>query len=218
MVEGQKIEFSEFVEEFLHLLSTHAGFLIAVMAAIAAAFSIWELLVSQGTEFGVQLVVSIYGQFVVIERMLADRLPEGRGHRRFMSIFGSGFFGGLGIGFGLLLFIFPGIFLAGRWAAAVPAIVAENCGATESLRSSWDRTEASKLQVFLLYLVGMVIWAGSMTLVLIFSATDAGLETTMGVIALNVVVSLVTVLGWVLATAVYRRTAPTISGLDAVFA
>ncbi len=218
MVEGQKVEFSEFVDEFRQQLSTHAGFLIAAVVAITAAFSIWELAISQATEFGVQLVVSIYGQFVVIERLLADRLPERHGHRRFMSIFGSGIFSGLGIGLGLLLLIFPGIFLAARWSAAVPAIIAEDCGATDSLRSSWDRTEASRVPVFLLYLIGMAIWAGSIGLVLMFSATDAGLDSAIGVIALNFAVSLVTVLGWVLATAVYRRTTPAITGLNAVFA
>ena len=215
---GRKAEFGDFVQEFRDLLVAHSGFLFAAVAIITATFVAWELLISQTSEFVVQLTVTIVGQFLVTERLLADRLPEGRGYRRFGSIFGSGLAGGFVIGIGLLLLIVPGIYLVGRLSAAVPIIVAENCPAIESLRASWDRTEQSKLPVFLLYVAAMVIWAGSIGLVLYLGTVDLGQAATAALVVLNLVVSVVTVLGWALAAAVYRQITPTTSGLDEVFA
>lgn len=165
-----------------------------------------------------QLTVTIVGQFLVTERLLLDRLPAGRGYRRFGSIFGSGFAGGLVIGIGLLLFVVPGIILVGRLSASVPIIVVENSPAVESLRASWDRTAQSKLPVFLIYVVALVIWTYSIGAMLFLGTEDLELSSIASVVMLNLVVSIVTVLGWVLAAAVYRQITPTISGLDQVFA
>ena len=60
---------------------------------------------------------------------------------RVASVFGVGLLSGLGVGFGLLLLILPGIYFAARWYLAVPILLAEGTSVSEALSASWDRTE-----------------------------------------------------------------------------
>lgn len=59
----------------------------------------------------------------------------------------------LGIGAGLLLLIVPGVFLACAWAAAAPALVAENKGVFDAMRRSWDLTRNNRWPIFLIFLI-----------------------------------------------------------------
>lgn len=43
---GLKRELTDFIQEFRDLLVGHAGFLLAAMAGITAAFVAWEMLIS----------------------------------------------------------------------------------------------------------------------------------------------------------------------------
>lgn len=214
---GEPTTVADVLGQFRAVLLAHIPYLAAAIAAIMGLYSAFDLLLPQGPQFIPQIVVGIFGQFLVTERLLADRLPEGRGYRRFGAIFGSGLLGGLGIVLGLILLIVPGLVLVARWSAAVPIIVAENAGAAESLGCSWDRTRPSTVPLLLVYLIAVLIYAaGLATIVLAFSAdTPDGIVSILG---LNAVASVLSVLGWALAVAVYRCITPGTHGLDAVFA
>jgi hypothetical protein len=60
---------------------------------------------------------------------------------RIASLFGAGLITGLGIAFGLLLLVLPGLFFAGRWFVAAPALFAEDISVSEAIQASWDATE-----------------------------------------------------------------------------
>ncbi len=215
---GQRTEIIAIVDEFRDLLQGNTVYLLAAVGLCAALYSAADLTGSAAANFVPSLVVSIYGQFLVVERLLKDRLPEGRGHRRFASIFGSGFLSGLGILLGLVALVFPAIFLMARWSIAVPAIVAENATSTDSLSISWERTAASRVQLFLIYLVGVVVWGGSIWLSIVVAAGASQVNTlVLGALA-NALISGVAVLGWVLSVAIYRCITPYSSHLDEVFA
>ena len=215
---GQRAEIIDIVDEFRDLLQGNAVYLLAAVGLIAALYSVADLTGSAAANLVPSLVVSILGQFLVVERLLKDRLPSGRGYRRYGSIFGSGLLSGVGILLGLLALVVPAIFLMARWSVAVPAIVAENRTATESLTTSWERTAASKVQLSLIYFVGVIVWGGSMWLSIAVLA-GASLVNALLLNALgNALVSGVAVLGWVLSVAVYRCVTPATNHFDEVFA
>ena len=56
---------------------------------------------------------------------------------KLVALFVSGIIIILGLLFGLILLIVPGVFLYGRWAVATPALMIEDLGAVEGLRRSW---------------------------------------------------------------------------------
>ncbi|WP_143043463.1 hypothetical protein [Sphingopyxis sp. YR583] len=60
---------------------------------------------------------------------------------RIASLFGVGLVTGLGIAFGLLVLILPGLYFAGRWFLAAPALFAEDISMSEAIQASWDATE-----------------------------------------------------------------------------
>lgn len=59
---------------------------------------------------------------------------------RIASLFGVGFLTGLGIVFGLFVLILPGLFLAGRWFLAAPALFAEDISVSDAINASWEAT------------------------------------------------------------------------------
>jgi hypothetical protein len=215
---GQRVEIIEIVDEFRDLLQGDAVYLLAAACLIAALYSLADLIGSASAIFVPSLVIAIYGQFLVIERLLKDRLPEGRGFRRFASIFGSGFLSGLGILLGLLALVIPAIFLIARWSIAVPAIVAENATSTESLSISWDRTAASKVPLSLIYIVAVIVWAGSVWFPAVVSVGASDGNALLFSVFGNAMVGVVTVLGWVLSVAIYRCVTPYNKHFEEVFA
>jgi hypothetical protein len=59
---------------------------------------------------------------------------------RLPALIVAGVLAGLGIAFGLLLLIIPGLFLLSRWFLIAPTIVLENRSAGESFGRSWELT------------------------------------------------------------------------------
>ena len=60
---------------------------------------------------------------------------------RIASLFGVGLVTGVGIVFGLLVLVLPGLFLVGRWFLAAPSLFAEDISVSEAIQASWDATE-----------------------------------------------------------------------------
>lgn len=218
-----RLTFGGIVDDAVELVRSHAGFLGGLMLAILAGYSLLDVLSQGGSGgFGVSgIVVGVFVQYAVVERLLADRIPEGgtRRKRRYWAVFGAGFLGGIAILLGFAMLVVPGIFLLARWSASTPYIVAEDMGATDALAASWRATAEGALPVSLVYaaycfafvvmLVG--ITAGSVGL----GMADDGLAMIIGS---NFAVALLTIAGWVLGVAVYRQANPVAAHLDAVFA
>jgi len=84
---------------------------------------------------------------------------------------------GLGVMFGLLLFIIPGILLMLGWYIVAPVVAVEDKGPLESLSRSWEMSKGSKRWILLFFVVLVVISAVSQA---IFSliALPFGNQTT----------------------------------------
>jgi uncharacterized membrane protein len=64
---------------------------------------------------------------------------------------------GLGIGFGMILLIVPGVILYLMWIVATPVMMAEDRGIIDSLKRSAELTSGSKGMIFVLLLIFLVL-------------------------------------------------------------
>jgi len=74
-----------------------------------------------------------------------------------LPLIGAGLLAGLGIGFGFLLLVVPGLFLLTIWAVIAPAIVVEHCGVIEAFGRSRELVRGNGWQVFGVLFVVFVI-------------------------------------------------------------
>jgi hypothetical protein len=79
------------------------------------------------------------------------------GLRRSLPLLGVAFLSGLGIGFGLLLLVVPGVFLLLMWSVAAPVTVAERRGVIESMGRSSELTSGARWNILALFLIIWVI-------------------------------------------------------------
>ncbi|MHA6766344.1 glycerophosphoryl diester phosphodiesterase membrane domain-containing protein [Sphingobium ummariense] len=96
-------------------------------------------------------VISVLATWYTLQAKLAD--DEIR--PRFGAAFGLNLLANLGIGFGLLLLIVPGLILYTRWAVGLPALIRENLSVSEALGRSSNLTEGNRWRVLGL---GLLIW------------------------------------------------------------
>ena len=76
-----------------------------------------------------------------------------------LPLIGAGLLAGLGIGFGFLLLVVPGLFLLTIWAVIAPAIVVEHRGVIEAFGRSRELVRGNGWQVFGVLFVVFVIVA-----------------------------------------------------------
>lgn len=67
----------------------------------------------------------------------------------FLSILGANILMGLGILFGMVLLIVPGVILGLGWAMTIPLIVDRQTGVLDGMKESWGLMEGHKLSLFL---------------------------------------------------------------------
>lgn len=221
------LTFPEIGSEFASVGSRNLGYLIAAAAVMTLGLSAWDLLANSQFQLFPQLVMTILGQCLVVEHLLADRLPDGRGARRYASIFGVSFLTGLGTVLAALLLVLPAIYVSARWSVAIQSVIAEDRGATDAMQQSWDRTESSQRLLFAVYLAVTMLFFGGTFGVLAFTGEWAALfdseaaepaVTTTTILMANAVSVVFSVAGWVLSTATYRCMTTTTGELDNVFA
>jgi hypothetical protein len=102
------------------------------------------------------VIVTIFAALVI--QIVVD-IREGRGQRTAGDLFSAitpalvnllllGILYGLGVGFGLLLLIVPGLYLLTIWAVAAPVVLVERQDAIVSLRRSRELVAGNGWQVF----------------------------------------------------------------------
>jgi len=79
------------------------------------------------------------------------------GLRAFLPLIGLTILLFLGIGFGMILLIVPGIMLALAWCVAVPALVAERTGVFGAFRRSRDLTRNNRWRIFGLFVLVWIV-------------------------------------------------------------
>lgn len=104
-------------------------------------------------------VVSIVASYMLIKSLVVMRRPSADLGNRFWHYLGMSILSVIGIIFGLVLLIVPGIFLLVRWSAASGFAIAEDRGVIEALGASWDATKGSGWTIFGAALVLLIILA-----------------------------------------------------------
>jgi len=141
----------------------------------------------------------------------------------FGVVFGVCLLSNLGIILGLILLIVPGVFLAIRWFAAVPAVIGEDVSVTGALAESWSKTKdhgsaifGAMVVIYLLFLIAMWLAIG---ITASMGEGGIGQSATTGLsVAINVLTSLAAVVGWHAAIAFWELRAPATPALVEVFA
>lgn len=220
-----KVAFKDIWNSFIRMMSENALLALAFIVVIAAIYSGIDLVTNGSGSMFVQLFVSIFGQYYLTAKLLSDRMPDRPVKPAYGSIFGAAFLSGLGILLGLVFLIVPGIYLMGRWSMATPLVVVEEKRAIEALGESWERSEASAAPLFVTYLVGTILFAALLVgFGLALGASSAFADSidqgasAIEIVSTNVLATVLSVLGWVLACAIYRSLTPADHSLKDVFA
>lgn len=224
---ARSVKLSEILEEAQELASQHAVLLGVTAIAIAALYSGLDLITLATQDKGglallsglLGLIVSIFGQYRVTEILLADRRKPGikPAVRRYGSLFGALFLSGLAIGAGVIAFIIPGLYLAGRWLTVTGRVVEDHLGGNVALRVSWADSEPSQLAFSLTYLISLAPLA--VLLAIGFGGWETLFDTNdlASIAFVNVITGVTSVLGWTIATAAFRRAVPIDQGVGQVF-
>jgi hypothetical protein len=96
----------------------------------------------------------------------------------------AGLLAAIGIGIGIVLLIVPGLFLLTIWLLIVPAIVLEGCSVSESFSRSRELVRGYGWAVFGVIVLTVLILIG---IDIVFGIIGAGVDSTWGSFALNVV-------------------------------
>lgn len=148
-------------------------------------FVVWYLLF---------LLVMVFLQSWVTRKLLthAGIVLRSPGDWRIAALIGISLYTGLGILCGLLVFVLPGLFLAGRWFVVVPALFDEDSTGSDAMNLSWQCTERYWLSGAVLGMVALV-WAMAP---LIFSTRAAASDGGTIALGYSVLINAVSQAGW----------------------
>lgn len=130
---------------------------------------------------------------------------------------GISLLGLLGSGFGLLLFVVPGLILIIRWTLVMPLLLARDVPPMETFANSWERTSGSGWPIFALIAMFFVATTISSNIIVsIFEQTDVA-----GRIAGALIDALITQAGAIASTGIsvgaYRLLGPRHRMIEEVF-
>lgn len=201
------------------LLRERAGLCAAVILAIAAGYTLLDLSGSAGGNGIASIAVSVFGQYMFTEQLLADRMPSPPPGRKYGALFIASLLSGLGVLLGAVLLVLPGIFLLARWLIASPFIVERGMGASEALKASWEATAKAWPGLFALILVAGAILIAAVIAIFVAAESWGYSDTSLVVLVpTNFLVGSMTVLAWLVAVAIYRLAVPAGDEFTEVFA
>jgi hypothetical protein len=212
-----RVGVSEIINEMTAVTQANFPLLAVTTLGIVAGFSLLDM-VSSGASNAINLVVTIFIQYQIVERMLADRVPSELRRHCYGAMFIAGLLGGLGTLVGFVLLIVPGLFLIAAWSVTTPFIVIEDKSGTAALGASWRATAASRVSIMLVVLLGIALLGVGFAGLFLFTGLSENALGVAGTIYVNLLATAVTVAGWVLAVAVYRLVVPYSGGFREVFA
>ena len=214
------LKFADVTAECGEVIRAHLGLVLGAVGGIAALYVVTDLLPGKNAKAIPMAIALFYAQYHFVEALLGEYIDATQGRKRnYVSFFMSGMMGGLGIIFGMVFLIIPGIYLMGRWSTSDSLVVADGMGAVESLKASWHATEKAQWPLFFVFLVGICVWG------LLLAVPPAGVsalhlsaESLPVSIAVNLSASVAVVGNWILGVAIYRCLKPSMAGLAEVFA
>jgi hypothetical protein len=223
-MEARTFGFGDILGEAGALLRGHFAFLAGVTALVAAGYVVLDLATQRDASSIPSLIVGIFVQYLVVERLLAGRVTD-PGNRRYGSLFLASLLSGLGMLVGLVFLIVPGLVLAAGWSAVTPFVVVDKARGLESLGASWRATAASRWQIvgamLATYVPAIVIFVLVLAAVAgiegggMFDETAA--EGPGSIIFTNIFAAIYSTWGCVLGAAIYNLAVPSDAGLSEVF-
>jgi hypothetical protein len=162
-------------------------------------------------------IASMLAQFIVMRAALDRMGLVQRSGRAVGAYIGASILINIGVLLGLVLLIIPGVVLTLRWSIALPILLAEDQDASGSLSESWARTRGHALQILLAYLVPL---AALVCAILAYATADpetAQVSMTASAIG-NALMSLFSVMTWLLSVALYAAVTGAHEPLEEIFA
>ncbi len=151
------------------LVASLPSLLFAIVVPASKVQSIVDLVINE-----IVAVTLVYG---AVQALRGRQVPMSeclsQGLSRLGAALGVAILAGLGIAFGMVLLIVPGLILATMWAVAIPIAVVEKMGVTASLSRSAALTRERRWRVF--GAVFAVSWAAGA----IFQAFNACVVATL---------------------------------------
>lgn len=123
---------------------------------------------------------------------------------RFWPWLGIYILGSLGIGFGLILLIIPGIILLVRWMIILPLVIATPIAAMDTFGESWARTRGHGWSIFgalVILLIGMIVLSSILGVAMV---SLGGVSSIPGMLLSAVADALYSVVMVAFAVAAYR--------------
>ncbi len=114
------------------------------------------------------------------------------------------------VGFGYVLLLLPGLYLAARMSAALGMAAVEHSGLFGSIGESWNRTRRSAWPLVMVHAMLLVPILALLVGMLGFAFSTQGMtyESIEFKVVTNLVFGVVTMAAWAVAVAVYRLTVP----------
>jgi hypothetical protein len=230
-VEARQFGFGDILREAGALIGAHAGYLAGVTLFVAAGYIALDLATPADASGIPSLIVGVVVQYFVVERLLADRLPETR-RRRFGALLIASLLSGLGIIAGFILLVVPGLLLAAGWSAVAPFVVVDGKGGMAALGESWRVTARSRWAIVLVLLV---TYAPAFAAIMAFApapelaglvpdrenaeiaATEISPGSPLIIVVTDITVSALSTWGWLLGAAIYNLAVPVRERFEEVF-
>lgn len=217
---NERIRFSRLFEDSAALMRANAPLIVTTWAVMVIAYVALSRLPDdlRSGDTLVSSMSSLVAQLLLTRQLLIrlGMMQTDRSSVRILAMFGMNLVSGLAIILGMVLLLIPGLYLAARWSASAPILIAEDRGVGDSLSESWRRTADA-------------VWPIVGALLLIWSPTFAVVAFG-GVLGGNGVPALLTetiadaamaagsVVGWCVAVSVYGQLRPRLDELEQVFA
>jgi hypothetical protein len=200
------VEVGALIRDTMRLMVRN-GWRIALAMALLTAIAVFaDVSVEQDNRGPLDLLVAaatLFLQTWLTIGSLADH-DHRRSNKGVGAVLGIGILSGLGIVIGLVLLVLPGIFLAVRWAAAVPFALGDDASVTEALQASYDETRdafwpilGGLLLCYLPIAVGAGLAYGPM------ASLDFEGALIASSITINVLINVSLFAGWHLAIAIF---------------
>jgi len=179
---------------------------VGVLIDLNAHGGSWNMLYS---------LVAIAFQVWLTDALLKQTGADGSGVRSSAIGVRVSFVTQLGIVFGLLLFVVPGVIAFVRWSMALPIALSKGTGVIESIKESWARSEGHFWPILvLLMLIYVPAFGGAIGLgIVVESATPLTAD-----IVTNLLMVIGLILGWYVAVAIFLAGEPRTEALREVFA
>jgi hypothetical protein len=166
-------------------------------------------------------VIGVVAEVAILSIVLSPREAErsvgdvlGEAARLTPAMFGLKLLVGIATLGGLLLLILPGLYLTGRLAPAVPAMVGERLGVLDSLRRGWALGEGQVWRILGFILLLVLAGLGAILLLSAVAAAAGlvlrvlgieGVDRMLVLLATATIWSALTVYGWTGIAVIYRR-------------